>query len=52
MDNLARLTMILVGFLLVFLGLITFIHSTHYIVGVLISFGGVVIMFEGLPKYE
>ena len=44
--------MVLVGFLLAFLSLITIIHSSHYVVAVLLMFGGVVMMFEGLPKHE
>ena len=49
-EVIARLMMILVGFIIVMLGFITFIHSgEHRILGVLISFAGVVSMFGGLP---
>ena len=52
-EVIGRLLMILVGFMLVFLGFITFIHSgEHRILGILISFAGVVTMFGGLPDYE
>ncbi len=52
-EVIGRLLMILVGFMLVFLGFITFIHSgDHRILGILISFAGVVTMFGGLPDYE
>ena len=48
-----RLLMVLVGFIVVMLGVITFIHSSdHRILGILISFGGVMAMFGGLPDYE
>ena len=50
MEVVARLTMILVGFIIVMLGFITFIHSAdHRILGLLICFAGVVSMFAGLP---
>ena len=45
-----RLIMILTGFVLAMLGLITFIHSDHQTLGVLILFGGVMSMFGGLPN--
>ncbi len=49
----ARLLMVLVGFIIVMLGFITFIHSgDHRILGLLICFGGVVSMFAGLPDNE
>jgi ABC-type uncharacterized transport system permease subunit len=48
-----RLMMILVGFIIVMLGFITFIHSgEHRILGLLISFAGVVSMFMGVPDHE
>ena len=48
-----RLLMILVGFMIVMLGFITFIHSgEHRMLGLLISFAGVMSMFGGLPDYE
>ena len=53
MEVVARLSMILVGFIIVMLGFITFIHSgEHRILGLLICFAGVVSMFAGLPSVE
>jgi len=53
MEVIARLTMILVGFIIVMLGFITFIHSgEHRILGLLICFAGVVSMFAGIPSTE
>ena len=52
MEIMFRLTMVLVGFLLAFLSLITIMHSSHYVVAILLLFGGVLIMFEGLPRHE
>jgi uncharacterized membrane protein len=49
---LARLLMLLIGFILAFLGVLIFIHGQHYQVGILISFAGVLSMFQGLPKYN
>jgi uncharacterized membrane protein len=52
-ELIARLLMILVGFALVTLGFITFIHSgEHRGLGILICFSGVMAMFGGLPDYE
>jgi hypothetical protein len=52
-ELIARLMMILVGFIIVMLGFITFIHSAeHRILGLLISFAGVVAMFGGVPDHE
>jgi p-aminobenzoyl-glutamate transporter AbgT len=49
-EVIGRLMMILVGFIIVMLGFITFIHSgEHRILGLLISFAGVMAMFGGLP---
>jgi hypothetical protein len=48
-----RLMMILVGFVLVMLGFITFIHSgEHKVLGILICFSGTVTMFMGVPDAE
>ena len=47
-----RLLMVLVGLVLGMLGVITTIHSDHNVLGVLITFSGVVSMLEGLPKNE
>ena len=52
MDIFFRLIMVLVGFLLAFLSIITLIHSSHYVLSVLLLFGGVTIMFGGLPNHE
>ena len=52
-EVIARLMMILVGFIIVMLGFITFIHSgEHRTLGVLISFAGVMAMFGGLPDND
>jgi hypothetical protein len=51
MESVMRLMMILTGFVLAMLGLITFIHSDHQTLGVLILFGGVMSMFGGLPNH-
>ena len=52
-EMIARLIMVLTGFVLAMLGIITFIHSgDHKILGLLISFAGVLSMFGGLPNYE
>ena len=47
-----RLMMTLTGFILAMLGVITFIHSDHNILGILILFSGVMSVFAGLPDYE
>ena len=53
MELFARLLMVLVGFVLALLGVIVFVHSNdHALLGILISFSGVVSMFGGLPTYE
>ena len=53
MEVVARLMMVLVGFIIVMLGFITFIHSgEHRLLGLLICFAGVVSMFAGLPSVE
>ena len=45
-----RLLMVLTGFVLAMLGVIVFVHSgDHKILGILISFAGVMSMFGGLP---
>ena len=49
-EMIARLLMVLSGFVLAMLGVITFVHSgEHQILGILITFAGVVSMFGGLP---
>ena len=47
-----RLLMVLVGLILTMLGVITALHSQHFILGLIIVFSGVISMLEGLPKYE
>ena len=49
MESVARLMMILVGFIIAMLGIITAVHSEHYMLGLMISFAGVVSMLGGLP---
>ena len=50
-ETIARLMMILVGFIIAMLGAITFLHSVeHQVLGLLISFAGVMSMFGGLPQ--
>ena len=48
-EIIARLLMVLTGFVLAMLGVIVFIHGEHYSIGILISFAGVMSMFGGLP---
>ena len=48
-EIIARLLMVLTGFILAMLGVLVFIHGEHYSIGILISFAGVVSMFGGLP---
>ena len=51
-ETIARLMMILVGFIILMLGAITFLHAgEHQTLGILISFAGVVSMFGGLPQW-
>jgi hypothetical protein len=52
-EVIGRLLMLLVGFIVVFLGFLTFIHSgDHRVLGVLICFAGVMAMFGGLPDND
>ena len=49
-EVIARLLMLLVGFIIVMIGFITFIHSAdHRVLGILIVFGGFMSMILGLP---
>ena len=49
-EMIARLLMVLTGFVLAMLGVITFVHSgEHQMLGILITFAGVVSIFGGLP---
>ena len=45
-----RMLMTLTGLILGMLGLITALHSDHFVLGVLLLFGGVWAMHEGLPS--
>ena len=49
METVMRLMMVLVGFIIAMLGVISAIHSEHHMLGLMISFAGVVSMFGGLP---
>ena len=49
METVMRLMMILVGFIIAMLGIITAVHSEHHLLGLGISFAGIVAMFGGLP---
>ena len=51
-EMIARLLMVLTGFVLAMLGVITFVHSDHNTLGILISFAGVMSMFGGIPNAE
>ena len=52
-ELIGRLLMVLVGFVLALLGVIVFIHSNdHALLGILLSFSGIVSIFGGLPYYE
>ena len=52
-EIIGRLLMVLTGFVLAMLGVITFLHSSeHQTLGILISFSGFVSMLGGLPNYE
>jgi hypothetical protein len=52
-EIIARLLMVLTGFALAMLGVITFVHGgEHQMLGILISFAGVVSMFGGLPNHD
>ena len=47
-----RMMMTLTGLILAMLGIITAVHSDHQVLGVLLLFGGVMCMHEGLPNHE
>jgi hypothetical protein len=49
METVMRLMMILVGFIIAMLGIITAVHSEYHMLGLMISFGGMMSMFVGLP---
>jgi hypothetical protein len=48
-ETIARLLMILVGFVVAMLGVIYAIHTQDVYLGLLIASGGVASMFVGLP---
>jgi uncharacterized membrane protein len=52
MEVIMRIMMTLTGLILSMLGMITAIHSDHYVLGILISFAGVVTMLSGLPDNQ
>ena len=49
-EIIARMLMVLVGFVVAMLGLIYAIHSQDVYLGILIAVGGVASMFVGLPS--
>mgnify|MGYP003129241521 CR=1 FL=1 len=49
-ENIARLLMVLIGFVVAMLGLIYAIHSQDVYLGILIAVGGVASMLGGLPS--
>ena len=49
-ETIARLLMILVGFMVAMLGLIYAIHTQDVYLGILIATGGVMSMIGGLPS--
>jgi len=49
-EVIARMLMVLVGFMVAMLGLIYAIHSQDVYLGILISVGGVASMLGGLPN--
>lgn len=52
MDIIMRIMMTLTGLILGMLGMITAIHSDHYLLGILISFAGLLTMLSGLPDNQ
>jgi hypothetical protein len=49
-ETIARLLMVLVGFVVAMLGLIYAIHTQDVYLGILIATGGVASMYVGLPS--
>ena len=47
-----KLLKLIVGFIFAMLGLIIAVHSTHYIVGLLLFFGGFYTTLINLPHYK
>ena len=52
MEVIMRIMMTLTGLILGMLGMITAIHSDHEVLGILISFAGVITMLSGLPDNQ
>tara|TARA_R100000664_G_scaffold26090_1_gene36193 strand:- start:263 stop:439 length:177 start_codon:yes stop_codon:yes gene_type:complete len=51
MNNvLFTLMLVLTGFVIAFLGVIVSLHSQHYVIGLVLLFGGVATMHAGLPS--
>ena len=51
-EALMKLLGILLGFIFAMIGLIIAIHSTHWVIGLLITFGGLFTCLNSLPSYE
>ena len=51
-EALMKLLGILLGFIFAMIGLIIAIHSAHWVVGLLITFGGLFTCLNSLPSYE
>ena len=47
-----KLLGILLGFIFAMIGLIIAIHSAHWVVGLLIAFGGLFTCLNSLPSYK
>ena len=47
-----RMMITLTGLIVGMLGVITAIHTDHFVLGVLLLFGGIWAMHEGLPRHE
>jgi hypothetical protein len=45
-----RLLLLLLGFIILMTGGIIGVHSTHAIVGLLMMFGGILMMLDSLPS--
>jgi len=51
MDLIMRLVLLLLGFVLAFLGMIVAIHA-DFVIGLLLTFGGCFMTFEMLPTFR
>ena len=49
-ETIARLLMVLIGFVVAMLGVIYAMHSNDLYLGILIATGGVTSMYVGLPQ--